>query len=213
MSIPADELLVFACGIFLNIHITVDYTTGQWSTLNVPNITHNLAIGLSDIHLAYLGNCKFSLLCKNTELHTKARKLFNRVKPSLRHLTHEKELYISIHHLDDKNTCPETAESSHYYPDSEDTEIYEIEEKLIGTITFINKMEKTLPSNTTTTKNTKKPIKQRSTLAYHKRNKNMNFKCPATDCQTRSETRKAIDLHYKKIHVLTHYCTLCTKKL
>ena len=40
----------------------------------------------------------------------------------------------------------------------------------------------------------------------------MNFKCPATDCQTHSETRKAIDLHYKKIHVLTHYCTQCTKK-
>ena len=55
-------------------------------------------------------------------------------------------------------------------------------------------MEKTLPSNTTTIKNTKKPIKQRSALAYHKKNKNMNFKCPATDCQTFTETRKAIDL-------------------
>ena len=94
VSIPADELLVFTCGIFLNIHITVDYTTGQWSTLNVPNITHNLAVGLSDIHLAYLGNCKFSLLCKNTELHTKARKLFNRVKHH-RDISYMKRNYTS----------------------------------------------------------------------------------------------------------------------
>ena len=190
----------------------MDYTTGQWSTLNIPNLTHNLAVGLSDIHLAYLGNCQFSLLCKNTELHTKARKLFNRGKPTLRHPKLDRELYISIHCLDDKNTCPETAESSEY-PDSEDTEIYEIEEKLLGTITLINKNEKTLPTKkTTTTKNHKRPTKQRSVSAYYKKNKNMNFRCPAADCHTRTETRKMINLHYKKIHVLTHLCTSCAKK-
>ena len=199
VTIPADELLVFACGVFLNIHITVDYTTGQWSTLNIPNFTHNLAVGLSDIHLAYLGNCQFSLLCKNTELHTKARKLFNQGKPTLRYPKLDRELYIFIHRLDDKNPCPETVESSEY-PDSEDTEIYEIEEKLLGTITFINKKEKTLPTkNTTTTKNHKRPTKQRSVSAYYTKNKNMNFRCPAADCHTRTETRKMIDLHYKKI--------------
>ena len=212
VSIPADELLVFACGVFLNIHITVDYTTGQWSTLDIPDITHNLAVALSDIHLAYRGNCKFSLLCKNSELHTKARKLFNRTKPKLKHIIIEKELHILIHRLDDKNTCPELAESTPNYPDSEDTEIYELEEKLIGTITFNNKMEETLPLNTTTTKNTKKPIKRRSTLVHHKRNKNLNFRCSAINCQTRTETRKEIDLHYKTIHVSKHYCKLCTKK-
>ena len=78
VKVPADELQVFACGIFLNIHITVYHTSGLWTTLNIPNITHNLAIGLSDIHLAYLGKCEFSLLCKNTQLHTKARKLFKK---------------------------------------------------------------------------------------------------------------------------------------
>ena len=110
MSIPADELLVFACSVYLNIHITVDYLTGQWSTLDIPDISHNLAVALSDVHLAYRGNCNFSLLCKNSELHTKARKLFNRTKLKLKHIIIEKELHISIHRLDDKNICPELTE-------------------------------------------------------------------------------------------------------
>ena len=116
----------------------------------------------------------------------------------MRHLILERELYISIHHLDDKNTCSETPEPSSHY-DSEDTEIYKIEEKLLGTITFINKKEKTLPlKKITTTKNNKKPIKQRSVSTYQKKNKKMNFKCPITDCHIHTETRKTIDLHYKK---------------
>ena len=98
------------------------------------------------------------------------------------------------------------------YPDSEDTEIYELEEKIIGTITFINKMEETLPLNANTTKNTRKPIKRECSLVHHKRNKNLNFKCSATNCQTRAETRKEIDLHYKTLHVSKNYCKLCTKK-
>ena len=40
----------------------------------------------------------------------------------------------------------------------------------------------------------------------------MTFKCPSNNCHVRTKSRKAISLHYKKIHVLTHYCTLCTKK-
>ena len=197
VKVPADELQVFACGVFLNTHITVCHTSGLWTTLNIPNIMHNLAIGLSDIHLAYLGKCEFSLLCKNTQLHTKARKLFKRCTPSLKHITFEKELYVSLHRIDDIKTCPETTESiqhpdsedteiyeiekplsnqtkpslrylnislekelfislhrlddknicqetsnTSHYPDSEDTEIYDLEEKLLGTITFINQNEK-----------------------------------------------------------------------
>ena len=110
MSIPADEILIFTCSVYLNIHITVDYLTGQWSTLDIPDISHNLAVALSDIHLAYRGNCNFSLLCKNSELHTKARKLFNQTKLKLKHIIIEKELHISIHHLDDKNICLELTE-------------------------------------------------------------------------------------------------------
>ena len=263
VKVPADELQVFTCGVFLNIHITVYHTSGLWTTLNIPNITHNLAIGLSDIHLAYLGKCEFSLLCKNTQLHTKARKLFKRGIPSLKRLTLEKELYISIHRIDDIKTCPETIESTQYpdsedteiyeiertlsnqtkpslrylilgkelfislhrlddksicqetsktshYPDSEDMEIYELEEKLLGTITFINKKEKAIPLKKITT--TKIHKKQSSVIVHHKENKIMTFKCPSKDCHIRTKSRKAINLHYKKIHVLTHYCTLCTKK-
>ena len=110
-----------------------------------------------------------------------------------------------------KNTCPELAESKPNYPDSEDTEIYELEEKLIGTITFNNKTEETLPLNTTTTKN-KETNKTEKYPSAPQEQQNLNFRCSAINCQTRTETRKEIDLHYKTIHVSKHYCKLCTKK-
>ena len=238
------------------------HTSGLWTTLNIPNITHNLAIGLSDIHLAYLGKCEFKLLCKNTQLHNKARKLFRRSLPSTKHpifekqlyvsvhrmdyiktcpvttcsaedldsedteiyeiektpnnqtkpllkyhnLTLEKELLISLHRLDDKSICQETSLTSHY-PDSEDTEIYTLDEKLIGTITFINHNEKVIPvKQINTTKNKKKQGQ-----GINKEHKVVTFKCPSTNCHVHTKSRKAINVHYKKIHVLTHYCTLCTK--
>ena len=256
VKVPADELQILACSIFLNIHITVYHTSGLWTTLNIPNITHNLAIGLTDIQLAYLGKCEYSLLCKNNQLHTKARKLFRRNTPFSNQLTLEKELYISVHRIDDIKTCPEITESSHHldsedteiyeterislnyltlgkelvislhrsddnspcpdtsksphYPDSEDTEIYELEERLLGTISFISQREKaTLLEKITIPKHHKKQI---NINLHYKENKIMTFKCPSTECHTRTKSRKAINLHYKKIHVSTHYCALCTKK-
>ena len=183
VKIPADELLIFACSVYLNIHITVDYLTGLWSTLDIPDISHNLAVALSDVHLAYRGNCNFSLLCKKSELQTKARKLFNRDTPNC--LIGLKELQVSIHHLDDKMSCSKVkkpvtdkdyltrylgTQTQHKYlcvkltwlenmenyivdestlstihDDSDDTELYELEERTIGTLTYIENTEEVLP--------------------------------------------------------------------
>ena len=74
-NLPADELCVHACSTYLNIHITVDYHHGFWSTLNIPNTNHHLATLLSDIHLVYHGFCQFNLLCKHSELSTKGSRL------------------------------------------------------------------------------------------------------------------------------------------
>ena len=63
-ELPADELCLHASSTFLNVHITVDYLNGLWTTLDIPNICHDLAAALSDIHLVYKGACKYGLLCK-----------------------------------------------------------------------------------------------------------------------------------------------------
>ena len=52
-NLPADELCLHAISTYLNLHITVDYHGGFWTTLNIPNIHHDLATILSDVHLAY----------------------------------------------------------------------------------------------------------------------------------------------------------------
>ena len=95
---------------------------------------------------------------EDTEIYEIEKPLSNQTKPLLRYhnISLEKELLISLHRLDDKNICQETSHTSHY-PDSEDTEIYDLEEKLLGTITYISQNEKVIPlEKITTTKNQKK---------------------------------------------------------
>ena len=74
-DLPADKLCVHACSTYLNIHITIDFHHGLWTTLALPHINHDLLTLLSDIHLVYRGHCRFNLLCKNSELGTKGRRL------------------------------------------------------------------------------------------------------------------------------------------
>ena len=76
-QIPVDEFCLHTCGTYLNMHITVFYVGGIWTTLNVPTASHNLLTELSDVQLAYIGNSTYNLLCKHNDLETKARKLFN----------------------------------------------------------------------------------------------------------------------------------------
>ena len=71
-DIPADELCLHVCGLFLNIHITVDFHFGHWSTLDVPGTSHDLVASLSDVHLVYMGEGQYSLLCKQKECTTTA---------------------------------------------------------------------------------------------------------------------------------------------
>ena len=60
-NLPVDELCLHAMCTYMNLHITVDYLGGIWTTLAIPNIQHDLAMSLSDIHLAYRGFCKYGL--------------------------------------------------------------------------------------------------------------------------------------------------------
>ena len=104
----------------------------------------------------------------------------------------------------DENTLSTT------YADSEDTELYELEERTIGTLTFINTTEEAPPLNVKIIKTTTDITKKKSSQVP--RNKNLNFKCSIAKCKTYAKTRKEIDQHYKTVHVSMNYCRLCTKK-
>ena len=83
-TLPVDELCLYALCIYLKLHVTVDYLGGIWSTLDIPNIQHDLAIILSDLHLAYRGFCTYGLLCKNVNLRTIGNNLWNiKRKPTM----------------------------------------------------------------------------------------------------------------------------------
>ena len=105
-QIPADEICLHACGTYLNMHITVFYIGGIWTTLNVPTASHNLLIELCDVQLAYMGNSTYNLLCKHNDLKTKARKLFNH-KHGPSHMDITNTIQIKLFKIEYSTTLPE----------------------------------------------------------------------------------------------------------
>ena len=93
--IPADKICLHACRTYLNIHISVVYIGGTWTTLDTSDTSHKSQIGLCDMQLAYMGSNTYNLLCKPSELKTKARKLLNH-KYGQSHAVTTKDLQIKL---------------------------------------------------------------------------------------------------------------------
>ena len=130
-KLPADELCLHATATYLNIHITVDYLGGFWTTLDIPHIHHDLAPILSDIHLVYHGSCRYNLLCKNTTLKTIGRKLMihkDRHKlPEATLVLHRVEEWNPMAmRLINEDLAESNLTSQYENTDLDSTEIYEI---------------------------------------------------------------------------------------
>ena len=93
--IPADEICLHTCGTYLNIHISVDYLGGTWTTLDTSDMSHKSIIRLCKVHLAYMASNTYNLLCKQSELKTKARKLLKH-KHGQKIVDTTKELQIKL---------------------------------------------------------------------------------------------------------------------
>ena len=182
----------------------MDYLGGLWSTLNIPNVQHDLAVVLSDIHLAYRGNCTYGLLCKQANLGTIGKLLMEHklrtkheslIKPNavvlLRRIDKEypstgkfvnEELSSHEYSLLSESDDTEIYDMAKYVEaDSDSTEIYEINEQIIGTITY----------NTT----------------------KLPFKSPLKLCNIRCDTRKKISSHYKQSHKKNQQMQILLQKL
>ena len=213
--LPFDEICLHALATLLNIHITVDYIGGFWTTLNLPNINHNLAVALSEVHLVYRGCCKFNLLCRKNLLTTLGRKLL------LRKTVHDlPKAIIILNRMDLYNKCvklplnndstkTDDSESGNMdtditedydyrpddsktdYPDSDSTILYEIDEKEVGTIYLVNE-------NFTSRGSLK--------LSHH-----LYFHCPYSNCNFKSNRRKITNKHYRQTHKTISRCSLCKK--
>ena len=163
---------------------------------------HDLAVLLSDVHLAYRGNCTYGLLYKNIHLWTIGKRLMDHklqinqdilVKPNAVVLLRRVEEWIALAKKLVKDELPshkslsspdsddtEIYDISKYAEaDSDSTEIYEIDEQIVGTITY----------NTT----------------------KLSFRCPIKLCNIRCETRKKISIHYKQSHKKINKCRYCHK--
>ena len=74
----------------------INFLHGFWTTLDLPDLNHDLAVLLSEVHMAYCGLCKYSYLCHTIDLPTKGKKV-------LKHKL-EKTKLITTKHLKIKLT-------------------------------------------------------------------------------------------------------------
>ena len=106
-NLPADKLCLHAICTYLNHHITVDFHGGIWTTLNIPNIHHDLATFLSDAHLVYQGYCRYGLLCKNVDLKIIGRMLMEHKTQNNQKPTKKPKLVIALHRVEEWNNSAE----------------------------------------------------------------------------------------------------------
>ena len=118
-DLPADEICLMASARLLNIHISVDYNTGTWTSFEVLSTNHDYIIEKSNTHLIYRGSCTYNLLCNNRELKTKGRKLLDH---KLYRTDLLKPLCIPLRRIEDyrKNNTS----TQHDQNESDTTEIY-----------------------------------------------------------------------------------------
>ena len=214
-KLPADELCLHALATFMNIHITVDYLGGFWTTLNIPHINHNLAIALSDIHLVYREFCKFNLLCRNTLLKTVGHRiLLHKIVQELPKVTiklNRIDLHSNVVGLPPKKNANKldisegdsmdtditeiyeycTTNQKTVDPDSDSTILYDLEEKELGIIYFEHD----------------KP----TTKGQYKLHHQLYFKCPYSTYKFKSNRQKVTKKHYQLDHKIASRCTHCRK--
>ena len=257
-KLPVDELCLHAIATYLNIHITVDYIGGIWTTLDIPQIHHDLATILSDIHFVYRRSCKYNLLCRKSALRTIGRKLMihknrhdlpevtvvlHRVEEwnqTAMRLINEDLAELNLSSYDEnsdsdsteiygihknKQELPEVSLVLHrveeYNPmamrlinkglagfhlssqneniDSDSTEIYEIQENVIGTIYY-------LPNDT----KTKKPSKPQRAINVTS-SPYPFFKYPFSRCKFRAKRQKETSDHHRTVHKNISRCKICRK--
>ena len=228
-DIPADELCLHACGQFLNIHITVDYHFGHWSTLDITGISHELLAILSDVHLIYMGEGRYGLLTKpssdvhsprsttmalqNTELKTT-----NNLQPQTDFNT--TGIYSNSTETYDFNTAGIYSDSTESYDFNEmntssDTILYNSDTETYSQTDYsrnvptkprvkINKTEMKV-------KNHKTKHKISNITRVSKKRKGRLFRCPVKQCKIRKPTRKDITVHYKLKHNILNVCNVCNK--
>ena len=219
-DLPADKICLLASTRMLKIHISVDYTTGCWTTFVTTNTNHHYITEMSDIHLIYRGSCKYNLLCRSCDLKTTGHKLLDH---KLYNTELIRPLKIILTRIDD---CPDNTENTRQTTyDSDTTKLYKIRTPISPEATT------NIPTDSETTElyelsTDKEPkIKQTSNDSANTVNdkstsdkdnkhgyKKQLFKCKTKHCTMRVNSRKDLYQHHKSIHRRLYKCTNCDKK-
>ena len=117
-----------------------------------------------------------------------------------------KEAMIKLHRIDEVHNGKSINTVRYEANDSDDTEIYSMEEKIIGTIWTLDN-EKIKPQKREQKLMTNKLIKTLKTC-----NRIILFKCPIKGCNIRKENRKKVNEHYKQKHKRKFKCDKCDKR-
>ena len=205
-DLPADEICLMASARLLNIHISVDYNTGTWTSFESLSTNHDYILEKSNTHLIYRGSCAYNLLCNNRELKTKSRKLMDHklykmdlLKPlcvSLRRIEDHRKDNTSTQHDQNESDIMEiyyqTDATIPYAKSTNDTEDY-----VVKTLKTHHARQRSIKTNNIKKGKGKKGAIKIKIKTEHKK---QTFLCKSKNCTSRSNSRKELYLHYKTIH-------------
>ena len=221
-NLPADEICLLVCARLLNIHISVDYNTGCWTTFEASSKNHDYIIEKSDIHFIYRGFCMYNFLCRNYELKTTGRKLLDyklyrmeltkpfsivlrRIEDYSNNIVNTQQILSDSDHTEIDYQTDNPSPTGQTMSNTDATEIYEI--RTDNTVKTNQVNIKRQHQIKTCNKGKEKPKKGTSKLGHKKQ----SFKCKTKNCTTRLNSRKDLYLHYKTIHKRLHKCKSCDK--
>ena len=225
-NLPADEICLMASARLLNIHISVDYSTGTWTSFESLSTNHDYILEKSNTHLIYRGSCAYNLLCNNRDLKTKGRKLMDHkmyrmdlLKPlciSLSRIEDHHKGYTSTQHDQNESDITEiyyqtdtTVPYAKAVNDSDSTEIYEIEkDNAVKTLKSHHARQRSIKTNNIKKEKTKKGA---TNSEIKTKLKKQTFLFKSKNCTSRSNSRKELYLHYKTTHKQVHKCKNCDK--
>ena len=106
------------------------------------------------------------------------------------------------------------SDDTEFYNTSDSTELYELDEIIIGTIKLQDLKLDTVKTETafSPTDCLERNIQHSGQMTQKTQGKLFTFKCPTTSCSVRSNTRKGLHQHYMSSHRHPNNCHLCDKK-
>ena len=167
----------------------------------------------SDVHLAYRGQCRYGLLCKNVDLKTIGRKLMDNKIQNNQNLTKKLELVIPLHRVEEWKTSAEKLLNEEISLELSKLDMYST-----GTISLLNAEENNIDSDSTELYEMYENNTDSDSTEHYWNYLLLYFyltiaiQMPSENLQNKRKNMEGISDHYRHSHNKVNKCKLCQRK-